>query len=150
MIKNYLLISLRSLKKHFSYSLINIVGLGLGIATCLLLVTWIRHELSFDTFHDKAERIYRFSLEYGNGGQVASTSVSPTALMPAILSLPEAESGVRYYKVSGRNPWIVRYEDDIFRETKFYVADSSFFDVFSFPLLKGNPDEALRHPYSVV
>jgi putative ABC transport system permease protein len=150
MIKNYILISFRSLKKHISYSLINILGLGLGLATCLLLVTWIRHELSFDTFHDKASRIYRFSLEYGNGGQVASTSVSPTALMPAILSLPEAESGVRYYKVSGRNPWIVRYEDATFRETKFYVADSSFFDVFSFPLLKGNADEALRHPYSVV
>jgi putative ABC transport system permease protein len=150
MIKNYLLISFRSLKKHFSYSLINILGLGLGLATCLLLVTWIRHELSFDTFHDKAARIYRFSLEYGNGGQVASTSVSPTALMPAILSLPEAESGVRYYKVSGRNPWIVRYEDATFRETKFYVADSSFFDLFSFPLLKGNADEALRQPYSVV
>jgi putative ABC transport system permease protein len=150
MIKNYLLISFRSLRKHFSYSLINILGLGLGLATCLLLVTWIRHELSFDKFHDKADRIYRFSLEYGNGGQVASTSVSPTALLPAILSLPEAETGARYYKVSGRNPWIVRYEDNSFRESKFYVADSTFFDVFTFPLLKGNPKEALREPYSVV
>lgn len=150
MIKNYLLISFRSLKKHFSYSLINILGLGLGLATCLLLVTWIRHELSFDTFHEKASRIYRFSLEYGNSGQVASTSVSPTALMPAILSLPEAEAGVRYYKVSGRNPWIVRHGEATFRETKFYVADSSFFDIFSFQLLKGNPSEALRQPYSVV
>lgn len=150
MIKNYLLISFRSLKKHFSYSLINILGLGLGLATCLLLVTWIRHELSFDTFHEKASRIYRFSLEYGNGGQVASTSVSPTALMPTILSLPEAEAGARYYKVSGRNPWIVRYNDNTFREAKFYVADSSFFDLFSFRLLKGNAREALRNPYSVV
>lgn len=93
MLKNYLLISFRSLRKHFSYSLINILGLGLGLATCLLLVTWIRHELSFDKFHEKADRIYRFSLEYGNGGQTASTSVSPTALLPAILSLPEAETG---------------------------------------------------------
>ncbi len=150
MIKNYLLISFRSLKKHFSYSLINIFGLGLGLATCLLLVTWIRHEVSFDTFHEKADRIYRFSLEYGNGGQTASTAVSPTALLPAIMSLPEAETGARYYKVSGRNPWIVRYEDKTFRETKFYVADSSFFDLFSFKMIKGNKDEALLHPYSVV
>ncbi|HEY0655348.1 MAG TPA: ABC transporter permease [Chryseosolibacter sp.] len=150
MIKNYLLISFRSLRKHFSYSLINILGLGLGLATCLLLVTWIRDEVSFDRFHDKAERIYRFSLEYGNGGQTAATSVSPTALLPAILSLPEAETGTRYYKVSGRNPWIVRYEENSFRESRFYIADSTFFDVFSFPLLKGNPKEALRQPYSVV
>jgi putative ABC transport system permease protein len=150
MIKNYLLISFRSLKKHFSYSLINILGLGLGIATCLLLVTWIRHELSIDKFHENANRIYRFSLEYGNGGQVASTSVSPTALLPAILSLPEAETGTRYYKVSGRNPWIVRFEDNSFRESRFYVADSTFFDVFTFPFIKGNPKEALRQPYSVV
>jgi putative ABC transport system permease protein len=62
MLKNYLLIAFRSLRKHLSYSVINIVGLGLGLATCLLLVTWILHELSYDKFNAKADRIYRPSL----------------------------------------------------------------------------------------
>ncbi len=150
MLKNYLIISFRNLRKHFSYSLINIFGLGLGLATCLLLTTWIRHELSFDKFHEKADRIYRFSLEYAYGGQVVETSVSPTALLPAMLTLPETETGVRVVKVSGRNPFIIQHNDKQFQEYKFYAADSTFFDVFSFPLISGNPKTALSEPYSLV
>jgi putative ABC transport system permease protein len=150
MLKNYLRISFRNLQKHFSYSLINIFGLGLGLATCLLLVTWIRHELSFDTFHEKADRIYRASLEYSFGGQVARTSVSPNALLPAMLSLPEAETGVRVYNASAHNAFIIRYKDNLFQENRFYSADSTFFQVFSFPIVKGNPAKALTQPYSVV
>jgi putative ABC transport system permease protein len=119
MLKNYLVISFRNLQKHFSYSLINILGLGLGLATCLLLVTWIRHELSYDKFHKKADRIHRVSLEYSFGGQVAATSVSPTALLPAVLTLPEAETGVRVYNASSSNPFIVKYGDQLFHETDF-------------------------------
>jgi putative ABC transport system permease protein len=150
MIKNYLLINFRNLRKHFSYSLINIFGLGLGLATCLLLVTWIKHEVSYDRFHEKADRIFRLSLEYSFGGQVAATSVSPNALAPAVLTLPETETAARVYKVSGRNPWIVRNGDHVFHETRFYVADSTFFNVFSFTLVKGNPKKALSEPYSVI
>jgi putative ABC transport system permease protein len=150
MLKNYLVISFRNLQKHFSYSLINILGLGLGLATCLLLVTWIRHELSYDKFHKKADRIHRVSLEYSFGGQVAATSVSPTALLPAVLTLPEAETGVRVYNASSSNPFIVKYGDQLFHETDFYAADSTFFDVFSFHLKKGNPHQALSQPYSVI
>jgi putative ABC transport system permease protein len=150
MLKNYLIISFRNLYKHFSYSLINIVGLGMGLATCLLLVTWIQHELSYDKFHEKADRIFRASLEYSFGGQVAATAVSPNALLPALLTLPEAETGVRVYKVSGRNPHIVKSGNLFFQEQRFFAADSTFFDVFSFPLLKGNSKKALTQPYSVV
>lgn len=150
MIKNYLLINFRNLRKHFSYSLINIFGLGLGLATCLLLVMWIMHEVSYDRFHKNADRIHRVSLEYSFGGQVAATSVSPNALAPALLTLPETETAVRVYKVSGRNPWIVRNGEQVFHETRFYVADSTFFNVFSFNLIKGNPKKALSEPYSVI
>jgi putative ABC transport system permease protein len=150
MIKNYLLINFRNLRKHFSYSVINIFGLGLGLATCLLLVTWIKHEVSYDRFHEKSDCIYRLSLEYSFGGQVAATSVSPNALAPAMLTLPETETAVRVYKASGSNPWIVRNGDHVFHENRFYVADSTFFNVFSFALIKGNPKKALSEPYSVI
>lgn len=150
MFKNYILISFRNLRKQFSYSLINILGLGLGLATCLLLTTWIRHELSYDKFHEKSDRIYRSSLEYAFGGKVARTPVSPTALLPALLTLPEVETGVRVYNPSSWTAYIVKKGENSFHEKRFYAADSTFFDVFSYKLLQGNPKQALVEPYSVV
>ena len=84
MLKNYLIVSFRNLHKHLSYSLINIFGLGLGLSAFLLLLVWIQHELSYDQFHKNSDRLYRASMEYSFGGQVASTSVSPTALLPTL------------------------------------------------------------------
>lgn len=150
MIKNYILISFRNLRKHFPYALINISGLGLGLATCLLLVTWITHELSYDRFNEHADHIYRGSLEYSFGGQVTRTSVSPNALLPALLTLPETETGVRVFNPAARNAFIVRYGDKLFLENDFYAADSTFFDVFSYELVQGEGQKALAHPYSVI
>jgi putative ABC transport system permease protein len=151
MIKNYLLISFRNLRKHFTYSLINIFGLGLGLATVILLSIWIQHELSFDTFHVKSDRIYRASLEYSFGGQVAGTSVSPTALLPTLQkNFPEIENGVRVYNPASYSPYIVKRDEAIFQEDHFYFADSSFFKIFSYPLVSGNPEKVLADPYAVV
>ena len=151
MLRNYLLISLRNLKKHFTYSLINIVGLGLGLATCLLLVTWIRHEVSYDRFHEKADRIYRASMEYSFGGQTNKTNVSPTALLPVLLkNFAEIENGVRVYNPSSWSPFIVRKDEKLFQEGRFYYADSTFFGIFSFPLLQGDVRTVLVKPRSVV
>jgi putative ABC transport system permease protein len=151
MIGNYLLIAIRNLRKHFSYSLINIAGLGLGLATCLLLSLWIRHELSYDTFHTKLDRTYRVSLEYSFGGQTARTPVSPTKVLPTLQKdFAEIETGARYYNPGSYRPYIVRNGDKMFEEAKFYFADSTFFDVFSFPLIQGNADHALTAPGSVV
>lgn len=151
MIKNYLLISFRNLRKHFSYSLINILGLGLGLSTFILLMIWIQHELSFDTFHEKSDRIYRASLEYSFGGQVAQTSVSPTALLPTLQkNFQEIENGVRVYNPASFNPYIVKKDELIFQEDHFYFADSSFFKIFTYPLISGNPEKVLKEPYSVV
>lgn len=150
MLKNYLLIALRNITKHFTYSLINIFGLGLGLATCMLLMTWISHELSYDKFHQHADRIYRSSLEMNANGQKIRTTVSPTALLPALKEFPEIEEGVRVYNPSAWNPYIVKKDDKLFQEKRFYFADSSFFKVFSFPLIHGNANTALRDPNSVV
>ncbi len=150
MLKNYLLTGIRNLRKQFSYSLINIAGLAFGLATCILLVAWIVHEVSYDTFHKNARRIYRSSLEYSFGGQTSRTAVSPTALLPALLSIPEVETGVRLYNPSAWNPYIIQKGDELFQESRFFVADSTFFEVFSFRLLRGDPQRALARPYSLI
>lgn len=150
MLRNYLTISLRNLRKHLTYSFINIAGLALGLSTCLLLVTWITHELSYDRFHKNAAGIYRVSMEYSFGGHVAKPSVSPNALLPALLSQPETITGVRVYNPSLQNPYVVTHGDKIFEESKFYFADSAFFEVFTFELISGNPQKALLEPNSVI
>jgi putative ABC transport system permease protein len=151
MLLNYLIIGFRNLRKHFSFSIINIVGLGLGLATCLLLVTWILNELSFDRFHAHSNRIYRAGLDYSFGGQASKNSVSPTALLPeAQKNFAEIESGVRVYNPSFYNPFIVRQSTRLFEEKRFYYADSTFFKIFSFKLISGTPEHALVQPNSVV
>lgn len=151
MLKNYLIISFRNLRKHVSYSIINISGLGLGLATFLLLLIWIQHELSYDQFHTNSARLYRASMEYSFGGQVASTSVSPTALLPTLQkNFAEIENGVRVYNPASYNPFIVKKDELIFQEDHFYFADSSFFEIFSYPLRIGSPKKVLAKPNTVV
>lgn len=150
MLKNYFLIGLRNLKKNAGYSAINILGLGVGLAAALILFIWINHELSYDKFHQDANRIYRSSMEYSFGGQTSKTSVSPNALLPTLLSFPEVETGVRVYNPSSYNPFIVNIDAQVFQESHFYFADSSFFNVFTFPFIKGEASSALAKPYSVV
>ncbi len=151
MLKNYLLTSLRSLKKHFAYSVINIGGLGMGLAICLLLLTWVRHELSYDQFHADADQLYRSSMEYSMGGQTAKVSVSPTALLPTLKkNFQEVEEGVRLYNPSQSRGFVLRVNDKLFEEHKFYYADSTLFKVFSFSLADGNVDKALVEPNTMV
>jgi len=151
MFRNYLLIGIRSLFKHRFYTIINVAGLALGLSASLLLTTWIIHELSYDKFHPLGNRIYRSSLEYSFGGQTSKTAVSPTALLPTLQkNFPEVENGVRVYNSSAYRPYLVRHEDKVFQEGRFSYADSTFFQLFSFPLLQGDADKALILPNSVV
>jgi putative ABC transport system permease protein len=90
-------------------------------------------------------------MEYSFGGQTSKTAVSPTALLPALQkSFPEVVNGVRVYNPTAYNPVIVRHGDRIFQEKQFYFADSTFFQIFTFPLRHGDPERALALPYSVV
>ena len=151
MVKNYFLIALRSIRKNFAYSLINVVGLALGLTICILIVIWIQHELSFDRFHQPTGNIYRASLEYSFGGQTSKTSVSPTALLPVLSrNFSEIKNGVRLYNPASFSPFVVSTEDKKFQENAFYFADSSFFSVFTFPLVLGTAATALIEPNSIV
>ena len=149
MFRNYFTIALRHLNRQKGYSLINVMSLALGIACCILILLFIRDELSYDRFHDKADRIYRVTAEHRQRDQVVRNAdvLIPTAKFIAA-DFPEVEDMVRF--VPPGNAWMVKYGDKGFYERAFYLADSSVFDVFNVPLVTGNPRTALNGNDKVV
>ncbi len=149
MFSHYIKIALRNIKRNKAYSFINIAGLAVGIACCLMIFLFVQDELSFDRYHEKAERIFRlvdsFDVE-GEMGRHFAFSSAPFA--PTLKNeFPQVEETVRLFL--GRRRMVSKgnkkfYEDGIF------FADASLFDIFSFPLIKGVPSEALRAPNSLV
>lgn len=151
MLKNYFKIAARNLVKKFGYSFINIFGLAVGLACCLLLTLFIMDERSYDKFHKDADNIYRANMMYNYGGRSGKMYHTPTALLPNILrEFSEVKTGTRLFDVSIFSPVVVQMADKQFQENKFLYADSTFFDVFSFPLVHGDPDKVLAAPNSVV
>lgn len=147
MIRNYIKIAWRNLFKHKGYTFINIMGLAVGIAVCVLIFRFVSHELSYDTFHKKADRTYRLTMKLNK----SDIAVTPSLLLPTMTKkYPSVETGVRLYPAAQYSPFAVRYKDKVFQERRFAYADSTFFDVFSFRLLKGNPEKALVRPNTVV
>lgn len=151
MLKNYILIALRNIARQKVYSVINIVGLALGIACSLLLMLYVINELSYDKFHDNATRIVRASTEYEYDGEVDKSYYTPTALLPALQDLfPEVKTGVRlFYPANFRAP-IISFGQKTFAEPGFCYADSTFFEMFSFSLLEGNATTVLDEPNNIV
>jgi len=150
MFKNYLKIAVRNLRKHKAYSFINISGLAIGMACCILSLLFVQEELSYDGFHENAGQIYRVATKLSNpvGGWEAHYAATSFPVAPALKrDYPEVTDAVRIYR-SDRS--LVGYEEKRFYEDRFFFADSTIFEVFSFPLLKGNPRMALKQPYSVV
>ncbi|MCW5911674.1 MAG: ABC transporter permease [Cyclobacteriaceae bacterium] len=147
MYKSYFKIGWRNLLRNKSYSTINILGLAIGIACCLLVSIYIFHELSYDRFHKNADRIVRATMELSYNGNITKIAVTGTKALPEFRRVfPEVENGVRLFPAGA----VVEYRDKLFREQGFVYADSGFFDVFSFRLLEGNPRTALNKPDQVV
>jgi putative ABC transport system permease protein len=148
MLRNYLKVALRTLLKNRSYSLINISGLALGITCCAMIILYVQDELAYDRFHEHADQIYRLRVErFSSGGESELTSTAAGPMMPAAISdIPQILDATRL----NRRSYLVRYGDRSFYEDEFYYADSSFFRVFSFELLRGEKDDVLSRPYSVV
>ncbi len=139
MFKNYLKIALRNLFKQKSFSFINIAGLSIGIACSILIFLWVQDELSFDRFNKNANNLYRiinYNGEFENRG-----AGTPAPLGPALKQeMPEVVNYTRFAPV----PKIVlSKEDKMFYEERLVLADSSIFNMFTFPFLKGNPKTAL-------
>lgn len=147
MLKNYIKIALRNLRKYKGYSLINILGLAVGIAVCLLIFKYVSHELSYDRYHSKSDRIYRVTLDHPQ----SHIALTPSMMLPTLQKLfPEVETGVRLYDVGRFQPLVIRNQDRVFEERKFVYADSSLFKVFDFQLVSGNPNTALAKPNTIV
>ena len=147
MLKNYFKVAFRHLGKQKLYSGINILGLGLGIATALLILLFIRDEQSYDQFHEKKDRIYRIAM---NGGEDFHNPLTPMPLAPLLKEqLPEIQNAVRLHK-NRDYEMLFSHGDTRYFESTYAYADSSFFQIFSFPLLQGSPDEVLKAPNTMV
>jgi putative ABC transport system permease protein len=148
MLSNYLKIALRTLLRYKGYAIINLVGLALGLMAGIFIMVFVLDELSFDRFHAKGDRIYRVNTAFHAEGD-ALDGANDTNGWPVGKVLekdyPEVES-VLYARFSGLH---INHDDKRFRERSFFVSQE-FFDIFSFPLVKGNPQTALKEPYSVV
>lgn len=154
MLKNYIKIAFRNLRKKPGYSFINIGGLGVGIACCLLIGMYVRHEWSYDSFHEKSDRLYRLTYEDRIGPDLPPAAPEEynawgsAAIAPVLeQDFPEVEHTVR---LSGHHQLLLTRDNQAFQEERYFFADPSFFDVFSFPLLQGDPATALIQPGSIV
>ncbi len=148
MFKNYFKTAWRNLAKKKLFSLINIAGLSVGIAGCILIGLYIFNELSYDRFHKNVARIVRATTEYTVDGAKVEVGETGSMTGPGLASaFPEIES---YVRIMNWEPYVVRRNEKTFVEKKFLFADSSFFKIFSFPLLQGDPATALDAPDKLV
>src|SRR3982751_2742967 len=151
MIRNYFKIALRNLMKYKFISFINLFGLTVGLTCCLLILTYITHELSYDKYQPNADRVYRVKRTFYNGATGAVTldlSTIAPAFGPLLTNdFKEIESMTRLYPNGNA---AIRYEDKMFNEKNTYFADENFFKFFKTDVVKGNPAKALTDPYSVM
>ena len=150
MLQNYLKIALRNLRKHRGYAFINISGLAVGLTCCLLLFLYVRHEWSYDRFHENAGQAYRVAMGDFDG-QTPEIALSAAPLGPVLLQdYPDVTAFVRLHPNSSTTGTPVRYEDKLFFEERFAYAETSLFQIFTLPMLKGNPETALTAPRTII
>ncbi|MDP4256420.1 MAG: ABC transporter permease, partial [Bacteroidota bacterium] len=148
MIKNLLLIALRNFRRDFAYTLLNILGLTIGISFSLFLIFYIRDELSFDRYNTKADRIYRVVSYIHEKDKNTNWAITQFPMGPQIKKdFPEVEEMVRF---GGKERTLFKQGDHNFYETKIFYADSTLFKVFTANFLEGNPATALVEPNSIV
>jgi putative ABC transport system permease protein len=148
MFKNYMKIAIRNIKRHKGYSFINIFGLAVGITCCILIFLWVQDEFSYDKFHENGNNLYLVGTHQRLGSRTATSSGTPPALGPAFKEeYPEIVNSVRF--CNGPHALIFAYGEKRLRE---YVeaVDGSLLEMFTFPLLQGNPKTALTKPHSLV
>ncbi|WP_422107624.1 ABC transporter permease [Winogradskyella sp.] len=147
MIKNYFKIALRNLKKNRLYTTINIFGLSIGLAACLLILLYISSELTYDSFHKKSNHIVRATMEYKLSNEINYAAVTGTKVGPELTRrLPSVEDYVRTYISSGT----IKYENKSFTENRILFADPSLFNIFSFELVQGDAVDVLDASNKIV
>ena len=157
MIKNYFKISLRNILRHKTFSALNIAGLSVGMASCILILLYVNNERSYDTYHKQYANTYRVLHYYGNQEEIGDYQAiaksnyivwgnAPVA--PALKSyFPEVQSVFRFTSPS---PWLVSYKNKTFSENNIVFADSTAFEVFDWSIIAGDPKTALVRPNTIV
>ena len=147
MFKTYFKVAFRNLWRSKGFSAINIVGLAIGMAGAILILLWIQNEVSYDQFHEKKNRIYKaYSLTYADGTLMSWGNTPKTVARAIEKDLPEVEQATR---VNFQNVFLMRVGDKRLLIRGNHV-DSNFLQMFSFPLIKGDPKTALNEPHSMV
>ncbi len=149
MFSNYLKIAWRNLLKNKTFSLINIIGLASGLACFILITLYITDELSYDRYHEKADRIYRINSDIRFGGTALNMAVSADPMGATLKKdYPQVEQFTRIYGSEGSK--LFKKDNVFITEERVVYADSTLFDVFTFPAIAGNPKTALNEPNTVV
>jgi len=147
MLKNYFKIALRNMFRNKLYSLINLTGLAIGLAACLMIWLWVQDEMSYDRFHTKADRIYRVERKVDFADIHTQTPSTSGPYGPALVNdYPEIENSVRVH----RNEISIKDHRNLFHKQQIVVADNSIFEIFDFHLESGDPRTALTQPRSMV
>lgn len=151
MLSNYFTVALRNILKHKFFAAINIIGLVIGMACCLLIVVYVNDELSYDRFHQDHENMYRVGLHGRMGSQEVHTANTSLPVGPALRNnVAGVEECLRLVPASRNSGLTFKYEDKVFTEKNLFYSDSNFFSFFSFELIAGNPVTALKQPNSIV
>lgn len=148
MLNNYLKLAYRNILRHKRYALLNIVGLAVGLAACLIMASYVIHELSFETMHPDRDRIFRINGRIPMGGQVLHNAIVAPPFGPAAEeSIPEIEESVRILR---RHNVPVQIANRDFKEKGMLFGEHEILSVFAIPLLRGNPKTALQAPFTVI
>jgi len=149
MVANYFKIVIRNILRHKVYSIINIAGLSVGMACTILILLWVQYELSFDCYHEKVDRIYRLAMDMDFGKMQGRYAISNYIAGKTLAKdYPEVERSVRFQEIPFKI--LIQYKDKQFFEDNIFMADETVFNIFTFPLIKGDPKNALKNAFSVV
>jgi putative ABC transport system permease protein len=148
MLKNLIKTAVRHIVKHFGYSVLNILGLTLGITSALFLIIYVSDEVSYDRYHEKADRIYRVSTTIKEPDDQFTWIFAQIPFGPQVVhDYPEVQSSVRFINMPRA---LYKFEDKEFNEENFYYVDSTLFDIFTYKVIKGEVKSALLAPKKII
>ena len=148
MIKNLIKTAIRHIRKHLGYSLLNVLGLTLGISSALFLIIYVADELSYDRYHENADRIYRVSSKITETDDQFTWNVAQIPMGPQVVQdYPEVQSFVRFINMPRA---LYKFEDKEYVEENFYYVDSTLFDIFTYKVIRGEVKSATRDPNKIV
>lgn len=148
MLSNYIKVALRNIFRQKGYTLLNVVGLALGISSCLLILLWVMDELSYDRFHENKENLYRVEQDQFYSGRTFHVNVTPYPMAQGLIDeIPEVKDATPYVYAG---TLLLRYKEKAFFETPIRAVTPSFLRMFSFPLIQGEKETALKNPHSIL